>query len=85
MSHLQQNSPAELERLRRWRLILGGGGADGIGISLEGRDRGMDNVLDALYAGEATGDTPGGRRGSGAAHAAPRGAEWISRGEPGTG
>jgi Mg-chelatase subunit ChlD len=46
------NIPAS-ERLRRWRLILGGQGADGIGYRLTGRDLGMDRALAALYgAGE---------------------------------
>ncbi len=45
----------EKERLRRWRLVLGKNAADslgsegGEGFSLSGRDRGMDNVLEALY------------------------------------
>lgn len=48
----------EKERLRRWRLVLGGeaegnsggaGNGEGIGISLSGDDAGMDGVLEALY------------------------------------
>jgi len=37
------------ERLRRWRLILGGEAADGVGLSLQGADLAMDNCLGALY------------------------------------
>ena len=37
------------EALRRWRLILGGGEADGIQCSLGKRDLGMDAALSALY------------------------------------
>lgn len=37
------------ERLRRWRLILGGGEADGTGYSLNERDQRMDEVLEQLY------------------------------------
>lgn len=37
------------ERLRRWRLILGGGEADGTGHTLNERDQRMDEVLEALY------------------------------------
>lgn len=37
------------EVLRRWRLILGGGEADGIQCSLNKRDLGMDDALSALY------------------------------------
>ncbi len=37
------------ERLRRWRLALGAGAADGTGFALVGADLGMDRALDALY------------------------------------
>lgn len=51
---------SELERLRRWRLLLGGGEADGIcqgdntaegdaNLILSSRDQAMDNALSALY------------------------------------
>jgi len=43
------------ERLRRWRLLLGGGEADGIGFGLEGIDAQMDGALQALYDGERKG------------------------------
>jgi len=39
----------ENERLRRWRLMLGGPSQEDIGISLAGNDLGMDQVLEALY------------------------------------
>jgi Mg-chelatase subunit ChlD len=39
------------ERLRRWRLILGGGACDGTGCSLGGADLGLDSVLAQLYGG----------------------------------
>jgi len=42
----------EKERLRRWRLVFGGDSEDTIGARLAGEDRGMDNVLAALYGGE---------------------------------
>lgn len=38
------------ERLRRWRLILGGGKADGTGYQLNERDQKMDQTLEALYS-----------------------------------
>ena len=41
------NAPSEAERLRRWRLVLGGGhdvGDDGTGADLSGDDAGMDAV-----------------------------------------
>jgi hypothetical protein len=37
------------QRLRRWRLVLGGGEADGIALDLSGSDQGMDRALQALY------------------------------------
>lgn len=39
----------EEERLRRWRLMLGAGDSDGIGIGLNRFDKGMDQALSALY------------------------------------
>jgi len=47
-----QSPPAD-ERLRRWRLILGGESADGTGVSLSGADLAIDNALKALYDAEA--------------------------------
>ncbi|MBW1877991.1 MAG: VWA domain-containing protein [Deltaproteobacteria bacterium] len=40
---------AREERLRRWRLVLGGAEADGTELQLSGEDRGMDRALGALY------------------------------------
>ena len=56
------------ERLRRWRLILGGEEADGIGLSLARQDMAMDQALAALY--------DGGREG-GLGSSAPRVARWL--------
>src|SRR5262245_17292093 len=39
----------ENERLRRWRLILGGDENDGTGCGLSGIDMGIDRALTALY------------------------------------
>lgn len=50
------------ERLRRWRLVLGGGAGDGTGCGLSGADAGMDAALAALYGG---GDGPGDEHGGG--------------------
>src|SRR5690349_14370690 len=73
----------EAERLRRWRLVLGrdggegmGGGGmsgaegtgDGDGFSLSGTDLGMDGVLEALYDGE---------RSAGLGGSSPRVARWL--------
>ncbi|WP_063761833.1 VWA domain-containing protein [Streptomyces ochraceiscleroticus] len=46
------------ERLRRWRLVLGGGEGDGTGCELRGRDVAMDGALGALYGG-GPGEGPG--------------------------
>ncbi|WP_338665291.1 VWA domain-containing protein [Pararoseomonas sp. SCSIO 73927] len=46
---------AEEERLRRWRLVLGGGAADGTGFSLAEADRRMDGALGALYDSDRKG------------------------------
>lgn len=43
------------ERLRRWRLVLGGGGADGTEVSLRGDDLKIDGALAALYDSERRG------------------------------
>jgi Mg-chelatase subunit ChlD len=72
----------EKERLRRWRLVLGkdaqegiGGGAGGAGgegadsfSQLMGDDRGMDNVLEALYNSE---------RSAGLGKSSPNVARWL--------
>jgi VWA domain containing CoxE-like protein len=49
----------EKERLRRWRLVLGGDSGETVGAGLAGEDRGMDSVLAALYGGEKDGKDVG--------------------------
>ncbi|MCC6538292.1 MAG: VWA domain-containing protein [Bryobacterales bacterium] len=56
------------EALRRWRLILGGGPAEGTGYTLTGADAGMDRTLDALY------DSP---RQGGLGPSSPNVARWL--------
>src|SRR6266566_2719188 len=69
----------EKERLRRWRLVLGGeaegssggtgnGEGEGIGFTLSDHDQGMDNVLEALY------DTD---RSAGMGSSSPKVARWL--------
>ncbi len=60
--------PSSEERFRRWRLILGSGEADGIGLELRGPDLAMENVLRALYDSD--------RRG-GLGSSAPNVARWL--------
>jgi Mg-chelatase subunit ChlD len=66
------------ERLRRWRLVLGGAD-DGTGCGLAGDDVRIDAALAALYDRAADGD--GGyadsQRGAGLGASAPRVARWL--------
>ncbi|MEV0597205.1 VWA domain-containing protein [Nonomuraea cavernae] len=68
------------ERLRRWRLVLGGGEADGTGCALQGGDAAMDGALAALYGGQEGQGGQGGRSGGregGLGASAPRVARWL--------
>jgi Mg-chelatase subunit ChlD len=58
------------DRLRRWRLILGGEQADGIGFNLGSADLAMDKALAALYEADSKGK--GSLGGS-----APNVARWL--------
>lgn len=60
------------ERLKRWRLVLGGEEADGIQIKLTGADLAMDNAMGMLYDRDP--DAP--RRG-GLGVSAPTAARWL--------
>lgn len=63
------------ERLRRWRLVLGGDAAEGTGVALAGGDAQVDGALEALY-----GSGPGGnssRRSGGLQSSAPQVARWL--------
>jgi Mg-chelatase subunit ChlD len=55
------------DRLRRWRLVLGGDEADGTDVRLGREDRGIDGALEAVY---------GDRRG-GLGASAPTVARWL--------
>ncbi|MDT0380499.1 VWA domain-containing protein [Streptomyces sp. DSM 42041] len=71
------------ERMRRWRLVLGGGDGpetDGTGYALGGADAAMDRTLAALYGGAADGPGQGNRpadRPGGLGASAPRVARWL--------
>ncbi|MFE2723710.1 VWA domain-containing protein [Kitasatospora sp. NPDC059327] len=71
-------TPAADERLRRWRLVLGGE-ADGTGHALRGRDAAMDGALAALYRGAPQEGRAGrsGRRAAGLGGSAPQVARWL--------
>mgnify|MGYP000530302262 CR=1 FL=1 len=60
----------EKEKLVRWRLVLGGGEADGTGVALQGEQLGMDKVLGQLY--DADGERKGGLGGS-----SPKVQRWL--------
>jgi len=56
------------ERARRWRLVLGGGPADGVGAPLIGDDARIDAALEALYDSE---------RGAGLGASSPNAVRWL--------
>jgi len=70
--------PPSTDRLRRWRLILGGGAADGIGgsgdgngrdgFSLGANDQAIDQALSALYDSDRQG---------GLGSSSPKVARWL--------
>jgi Mg-chelatase subunit ChlD len=70
---------SEAERLRRWRLVLGGGDADGTGGELGGDDVRIDAAMAAVYDHDARRRSSG--RGSGRSgglgRSAPRVARWL--------
>ena len=64
----------EAERLRRWRLVLGGGD-DGTGASLAGEDIRIDAALAAVYDVAPRGR--GGQRAGGLGASAPAVSRWL--------
>ncbi len=58
----------EENRLKRWRMVLGGGEADGIGIELGGIEENMDRALQSLYDPQRSGGLGG---------SAPYVARWL--------
>src|SRR5262245_43311331 len=69
------------ERLRRWRLLLGGDPADGTGCALSNQDLALDRCLASLYdsgpgAGGPGAPASGPRRG-GLGGSAPNVARWL--------
>jgi len=71
---MNEHSAEHEEKLRRWRLILGGGGAEGTGFELKGFDGEMDRSLAALYGSES--EQMKSRRG-GSGSSAPGVARWL--------
>ena len=64
----EPTNPMNDERLRRWRLILGGEKADGVQIQLTTIDSTIDNALTALYDSDQKG---------GLGSSAPNVARWL--------
>ena len=70
---------SEAERVRRWRLVLGGGEGDGTGVELDDGDVGVDRALGVIYD-TSTAERRGGRgsgRGGGLGRSAPKVARWL--------
>jgi Mg-chelatase subunit ChlD len=63
---------SDQDRLKRWRLILGGDAADGTNSSLTGRDIEVDRALTALYEPPAAGP-----RKAGLGSSSPHVARWL--------
>jgi len=61
-------SPNQDERLLRWRMLLGGGDADGTGVKPEGRLALMDKAMAALYDSDRKG---------GLGSSSPNAARWL--------
>ena len=76
--------PTPDERLRRWRLLLGGEGkkgqnADGTGCQLSDQDARLDAALAALYDGAPYGKPDGKKkRSAGLGSSAPNVAGWLA-------
>jgi Mg-chelatase subunit ChlD len=69
------SSDPVVERLRRWRLVLGGA-EDGTGCQLSGADSQIDAALAALYDHGGGGQSSGQRQ-AGLGASAPRVARWL--------
>lgn len=67
----------DAERLRRWRLILGGDQADGTSVSLGTTDAAIDRCLAALYEPSEGGGGGGRKRSGGLGASAPSVARWL--------
>jgi hypothetical protein len=71
---------SEAERLRRWRLVLGGGDADGTGTDLHGDDVRVDAALAAVYDSSGADRRSSGRRSGrtgGLGRSVPKVARWL--------
>src|SRR6476469_9820693 len=71
-------NPDEAERLRRWRLLIGGSDDDPLGASggLSLDDQRIDGALAAVYDSRGPGEA-GGQRSAGLGSSAPRVVGWL--------
>lgn len=65
------------ERLKRWRMVLGGEASDGTGVTLDGSDSRMDAALEKLYGTGRGSRRTGGTRSGGLGDSAPTVARWL--------
>jgi Mg-chelatase subunit ChlD len=65
------------ERMKRWRLVLGGEAAEPTGVTLDGDDARMDQALEALYGSTGGREGRAGRRSAGLGASAPQVARWL--------
>jgi hypothetical protein len=65
------------ERLRRWRLFLGGEAASTTGVALHGDDAARDQALAALYDVDPTAGSDPTKRSAGLGGSAPAVARWL--------
>ncbi|MEU0138077.1 VWA domain-containing protein [Streptomyces sp. NPDC006296] len=71
-------TPAEEERVRRWRMVLGAESAESTGSALGGRDEAVDAALAALYdGGTKPGSRGGAERSAGLGASAPAVVRWL--------
>ena len=80
MTELDVPRVSEAERLRRWRLVLGGGEADGTGADLGRDDQRIDAAMAVVYDQEDRQQRRGERRSGkagGLGRSAPRIARWL--------
>jgi VWA domain containing CoxE-like protein len=78
---MNQPTPDQSERLRRWRLVLGRSAQDcltGMGAGALSRDDGlMDEALAAIYDESEEGDGNSAQRQAGLGRSAPKLAKWL--------
>lgn len=71
-------TPADAERRRRWRLLLGGAAEESLDTVLAGDDRTVDDAMAAVYDQDGEpGEGRAARRAGGLGASAPRVARWL--------